>query len=911
MVLLNARSLRNKMPAFRAWVAASCYSAIAVTETWIDTAGRDFLGEFDLPGYAMFSKERVGRRGGGVALYVRRHLAPVGLVTNSPHEFVGVEIRGCNPPLRILVAYRPPHSTVDQDQSLYRDLAEQATEGNVILVGDFNCHVDWERLSGDLESMRLVEFSNDCFLTQMVDEPTRGRNILDLVFTSEEEMVRGVEVGPGLDGSDHEVVNFEVLVRAESERIRPRARLNLRRANFVSFVRELQALVIQPQDSVEELWCVLREKYLDIQSRCIPLKRGGSTAKRNPGWFSAEIEAAIGERKRLYRAVRADPSPRAERELKNQRRLVKGLVRRAKAGEEERVALTCGDNPKEFYAFVNRHKVRKPLGPLQAAGGLLTEDGELAEEFNRYFTSVFTVEEAGEPAPVLVYEGVVLEEVEFGEEEVLDRLTDLDPHKAPGPDGFLPKVMREVASGLAPHLSQVFRWSLETGQVPSDWRTAEVCPIHKKGPEDQASNFRPVSLTSVPGKVLEGVLKTRIVRHLEDNGLLLDSQHGFRAGRSCLTNLLEFYHKMFEKYDRSGVVDVIFLDFQKAFDKVPHRRLMVKVRALGIRGRVAQWLEEWLRGRKQRVMVSGTASAWSDVTSGVPQGSVLGPLLFLIYINDIDISLVTRISKFADDTKLGVDAANGEEVEELRRDLGLIGEWSDRWQMPFNTGKCSVLHVGRANVRTTYHLCGDVLSSKEKEVDLGVIVNSDFKFGEQCIAAERKAQKVLGYVKRLFTHRNRRVVMTLYKTLVRPLLEYACQFWSPTYRRDVDRLERVQMRATRLVPELRHYGYERRLVALDLMTLEQRRLRGQLIETYKIMRGHSTLDPTVFSLSQNPTRNHGYKLVNPRFRTNKYRDLMTVKVCALWNSLPSEVVNAPSVEGFKRRLDKIIRHLRY
>jgi len=908
VVLLNARSLRNKMPQFRAWVAASSYSAIAITETWLDT-GRDFLGEYHLPGYAMFSKERVGRRGGGVLLYVRTHLSAIEVRTESPHEFVGADLRGCNPSLRIVVAYRPPHLSRESDESLYRDLARVVQDGATVLVGDFNCHVDWEQGRAGAEGMRLVDFANDCFLTQVVREPTRGRNTLDLVFASEEELVRQVEIGPALDGSDHEVVAFEVVVRPDAERIRSGVRLNLRLANFGRFVRELEEADIQPGASVEEEWMELRERYLDIQSRCIPAKRVGGSQKRNPTWFSRELAAAIGERKRLYRAFRADPSPEPERALTQQRRLVKRMTRQAKAEEERRVALTCKDNPKEFYAFVNRHKAGRSLGPLKTAtGDVLTEEGEMAEEFNSYFASVFTVEDVRAPAPVVVYEGAErLEEVGISLEEVRACLEQLNPHKAPGPDGFLPKVMREVASGLAPHLSRVFRRSLETGEVPTDWRRADVVPIPKKGPEDTAGNFRPVSLTSVPGKVLESVLKTRIARHLEENGLLLNSQHGFRSGRSCLTNLLEFYHAMFQEYDRSGAVDVVFLDFQKAFDKVPHRRLMAKVRALGIGGQVARWIEEWLAGRRQRVVVRGTSSEWCDVTSGVPQGSVLGPLLFVIYINDIDSGLLTRMSKFADDTKLGVDAANEAEVEQLRRDLGRLGEWSEKWQMPFNTGKCSVVHVGVANPRTQYRLCGELISPKLSELDLGVVVNSEFKFGEQCIAAEKKAQKVLGYVKRLFVHRDRRTVMTLYKTLVRPILEYAVQFWSPTYRVDVDRLERVQRRATKLVPELRNFGYERRCRELDLLTLEQRRLRGQLIETFKIVRGHSTLDPgAIFSFNENPTRGHGFKLVPPRFRTNKFRDLMTVKICPAWNALPAEVVAASSVEEFKRSVDRTV-----
>ena len=887
------------------------YDIIAISETWLDTERRDYDGEYHLPGYTMFHKDRVGRLGGGVLLYVRSHLKAVALLINSPHELVSAVVKGCTPPLRLVVVYRPPHSGRISDETLYADLSG-LVQGNTIVMGDFNCPLDWNQLVAAAEGMRLIEFSNDCFLSQMVRVPTRGRNTLDLVFTSEEEMVRQVEVGEGLAGSDHGMVSFEVLIDADREQLSFNRRLNLRRANYPRFVGALQNFRLQPTASAEELWQQFNSQYQEIQARCIPLKRVGGTAKVKPSWFSQELSAAIAERKRLYRTVQFGPSPEAVALLARQRRAVKRMVRRAKASEENRVALACKDNPKEFFAYVNQHKVKKQLGPLQSSNGLLITDNlGIAQEFNQYFSSVFTVEDARLPPPVITYDGnEPLEGISIVQDKIYEKLSQLDPYKAPGPDNFLPTVMKAVAVGLAPHLVPVFNASMETGVVPLDWRSANVCPIHKKGPEDQASNFRPVSLTSVPCKVFESLVKDAIVDHLERNELLSDSQHGFRAGRSCLTNLLEFYHAMFGAYDESGSVDVVYLDFRKAFDKVPHQRLMAKVRALGIVGKVADWIEAWLSNRRQRVVVSGTPSGWSVVTSGVPQGSVLGPLLFLIYINDIDTGIISKMSKFADDTKLGINAANPTAVTELRRDLARIGEWSETWQMPFNTSKCKVLHVGGQNPQSDYNLLGSPISASPQELDLGVIMTSEFKFGAQCVAAERKAQKILGYIKRVFIHRNRRTVMTLYKSLVRPHLEYAVQFWSPSYRCDIERLERVQARATKLVPEIRNKGYARRLLDLDLLTLEQRRLRGQLIESFKVIRGFSALDPAmIFSFNRNPTRNHGYKLVVPRFRTNKFRDLMTVKVCSVWNALPEELVNAPSVESFKRNLDKIIRRL--
>lgn len=914
MVVLNARSLRNKIPEFRALVASSALDIIAITETWISDS-RDFDGEFHLPGYTMFKRDRIGRAGGGVMVYARHHLTPVLVPNVSQFEIIGAELRGLEFPLQILVVYRPPKSLRDSDLALYGVLTDMLQDKPSILVGDFNCLVNWDLGIAAGEGLRLLDFSNDNFLSQMVRHPTRGDRVLDLVFTSDEDLITEVVVDEGLANSDHRMVSCRVTVSSPPEAPTFRRKLNLRRANYRSFVLKLRELAPFDLLSVEETWTAFRSSYLAIQDACIPRKRVGGTAKMNPRWFTSAIGRAIRERRRLYRSAKELPSPETERLLTVQRRVVKRMVRRAKVAEEHRVALACRENPKEFFGFVNSYKPRVPLGPvLDNDGALVTSSVGIAREFNEYFSSVFTVEDNDAlPEPVVVYDGDdILEEITVTAPMVAAKIEGLDPNKAAGPDGFLPAVVKAVADGIVPHLVGIFNSSLLTAEVPLDMRSADVSPIHKKGPLEERGNFRPISLTSVPGKLLESLVKDSIVNHLDRHSLIGNSQHGFRHGRSCVTNLLEFYHAMFATYDHSRCVDVVFLDFKKAFDKVPHRRLMLKVRALGIGGSVARWIESWLVNRRQRVVVSGVPSDWTAVTSGVPQGSVLGPLLFLIYINDLDTGLLSKVSKFADDTKLGIDAADHNRVMALRQDLASIGKWSEEWQMPFNCSKCEVLHVGRGNPRAEYALLGSPVRETSQVPDLGVLVTSDFKFSAHCLVAEKRAQKMLGYIKRVFKHRTSQVVLTLFNAMVRPLLEYGAQFWSPTLRQDIARLEKVQARATRLVPSMRHWGYQRRLEALGLFTLEQRRLRGQLIETFKVLRGFDDVAVSnYFVLCQNQTRSHGWKVVPPRFNTTIFRDFMTARVCNVWNRLPDVVVNATSVETFKRRLDRILPDLTY
>ena len=289
---------------------------------------------------------------------------------------------------------------------------------------------------------------------------------------------------------------------------------------------------------------------------------------------------------------------------------------------------------------------------------------------------------------------------------------------------------------------------------------------------------------------------------------------------------------------------------------------------------------------------------------------MLGPILFIIYINDFDIGLISKLSKFADDTKMGINAVDDEAVENLKADLKRIEEWSEKWQMPFNVDKCKVMHIGFRNRKIKYELFGREIESCEMERDLGVVITNDMKSSRQCIEAEKKAQKLLGYIKRQFSSRKKETILTLYKALVRLHLEYAVQFWAPSLRKDIERLESVQARATKLISDIRGIGYERRLEQLNLFSLEARRLRGQLIETFKIIKGINKIDfRTLFSMSSNQTRSNGWKLDLCRFNTNQCGNFMTFKIPATWNKLPVEVVNSETVSEFKQKLDKIIHLL--
>ena len=415
-------------------------------------------------------------------------------------------------------------------------------------------------------------------------------------------------------------------------------------------------------------------------------------------------------------------------------------------------------------------------------------------------------------------------------------------------------------------------------------------PLFKKGKRNQPSNYRPIALTSQIVKIFEKCIINKIKPFLSRTGLIKPCQHGFQDKASCISQLLECMEEWTTSFDRKTSTDIIYLDFAKAFDTVPHERLLAKLHAMGIQGNLLKWLRTFLTCRYQRVQLRNGGSSWTKVISGVPQGSILGPTLFLLYINDLPDHVHSQIKLFADDTKIYRNIFNISDCHSLQNDLAAMAEWSRQWLLSFNETKCVVLRL-RKTLEFIYSLNSTPLNEVPHQKDLGVHISNNLHPRHHILEITKSANKRLGLIKRCFSTRNKDTLSILYKSIVRPVLEYGSPVWSPWLKKDKELLDKVQTNFSKICNNT------------DLEPLTSRRERCDLVETYKFLNHHYKTNPqTFFQRSQLQLRGHSFKLKKQHSYTDTRKHFFSNRVVNPWNQLPEETVTAPSLDAFKNHL---------
>ena len=419
---------------------------------------------------------------------------------------------------------------------------------------------------------------------------------------------------------------------------------------------------------------------------------------------------------------------------------------------------------------------------------------------------------------------------------------------------------------------------------------------------------------------MERLVRDALMEYVERNGHLSDAQHGFRTGRSTQTNLIEFLDATTKWMDEGKAFDIVYLDFSKAFDKVCHKRLIKKLEDIGIGGKILAWIKNWLSGRQQRVKVEDQFSDWVDVLSSVVQGSVLGGTLLDIFIDDIrKVVLDALIQMFADDTKVALTIENEEDCKKMQQIIDNLVEWAEKWKMSFNIEKCKIIHVGHKNPRKKYYMNGKELKEEDDEKDLGIFVDANMKPGKQCMTAAKSANFALGQIQRAFHFQKKDYLVPLYKTFVRPKLEYASSAWCPWLEKDKKQLEKVQERLVRMISDIKGATYEEKLKDAGLTTLVKRRERGDAIQAFKTIKDFSRVKTDKWfefeAESARPTRSNTliteegekrrkFVMKSETARLETRKNSYRIRVAKLWNEIPDWVKEKESVNAFKNAYDK-------
>jgi len=831
-------------------------------------------------------------------------------------EIVVVDIHIIGTKFRIVTVYRPPEWISAQNEHLVAALGVLCdVRYPVILLGDYNApHIDWPSLSAtrnDGKSNIIADFCRTNSLVQLVDFPSRATNdhILDLLLTTDPLCVLDVMRRDAICWSDHYAISCKLNV-ARPPIFHP--------GTYVPDFRHAQYHRILPYLSTVN-WVaefdniVSPEEYLQVISRhldyCIrnfvPKKRiGGNRAKQYP----RAIKKLLLKRKVLW-SRRLQPG---------------GLERYRTFAERVKTEITAFETAKEraivadgslnsFYRFTKSQMKSRASGIAalkRPDDTWCITDHDKAALLSENFATYFITDDGNEPDfPSRVPPNVSISEVLFTPEKVRRVLAKLPKKYSRTPDGYPAAFLKNLSTVIAEPVATLFTICFRQGILPDIWKTALVTPVFKrKGSASNPQNYRPISLTCFLCKVFETIMREDIAVYLYENELISREQYGFLAKRSTTTQLLSTFNFWTKAVDERHSVDAIFLDFTRAFDQVSHLKLLLKLKAYGIQGALLSIILDFLIGRSQIVAIGDSLSESVPVISGIPQGTIYGPLCFILYINDLPEQIPQVLTKlYADDSKLYSIVDSEVDRNTLQRALTTVKDWASKWQLTLSIGKCYSMSFSNIRRPNVYEIDGAELNSQTSVIDLGIVVNPNLKSSDHCRAKVKKAHSRMWLLFETFRVSRPETLVFAFKVFVRPLLESSSQVWSPYLLKDVELIERVQHYFTWRIYCRFNWDmdtYSNRCARLNLDFLETRRIVADLILTYKML--HNLVDfpadPLFMYSPRQVGRNIG-NLIIPPARLDIRRYFFAVRIPHIWNRMKVITKHANNLNAFRACLD--------
>lgn len=789
----------------------------------------------------------------------------------------------------------------------------------LFLLGDFNIpNITWNSeppLMHPVSSLakEFLDFCSVFSFTQVVKQPTRitqsAANTLDLVLSSRSDFISDITYLPGL--SDHALLSFHVNLSRPLAPKKSKTFRNYKKANFEAINNELSAFLdIFLEDfnlrSVQANWNLYLAKVNELTNKYIPTYT--VRHNRNAPWYNLHIKRLSNKKKRLFKSAKRSSNDRWIPYKQAADEYVSAVKKAKEEFQQQTLPLMLTTDTKKFWRVINPKDDNKII--LIDDTDNVIPSNLCASTLNECFIRNFS--ESADPSLPFVhsYDYAVMFPILIEPAGVEHLLRSLKPSSAPGCDLVNPKFLKSTSVYSSIILTKIFQQSLDNGFLPAEWKVGKVIPLHKSGNKTSALNYRPISLTSIPCKILEHILFSNLANFLESNSFFTFAQHGFRKTYSCETQLVSFMHKMNIILDHSSSADCIFLDFSKAFDKVCHKLLLYKLRQLNLDHKLLTWLEFFLINRSQFVSANDLTSEPRSVHSGVPQGSVLGPLLFLIYINDLASTVSSHIHLFADDCVLFREITCDNDIICLQSDLNAISVWCEAWRMELNINKCKLMHVSRKPCQLPKYCLNNIpLDPVSSYKYLGIHISHDLTWTAHTTYVINNANRMLGYLRRNFARASSSLKLLLYTTLIRSKLEYAASVWDPSQENLINSLEMVQNNSVRFI--LSNYNRTASISSmkssLSLPSLASRRKAFRLSLFHKLFYHSHLHDELILPPQYISSRfDHANKVGIPSARTNAFFQSFLPRTSDEWNRLPASIATIEDSHHFKNALANIV-----
>ena len=913
------------------------FSVIAMTETWLSD---DEANLFNITNYNHFSSSRQDKRGGGVSVHIAEtsHCVQRPDISNSLNsdiiESIFVESDFNLIKYIIGVIYRPPSSSLQTFlEQMNQLLGILKQEGKLIyLIGDFN--IDLAKYDSNETISDFFNLMYSHSYKSLINKPTRvqghSSSIIDNIFTNDLESTHSSGILLA-DISDHFPIFTLKSCNSDSKnehRIKYRQLSENNQEKFLNCLEREQWQIVFAHSDAQKAYTSFSELLSNHYNQCFPLIERKRTKRDNNKWITTGLRTSIKQKNKLYVKYKRIPSVYNEIVYKRYRKKLQLLIVAAKKLHYQSLLNQFKNNSKKVWEtikeVIGKQNSKTEIQSISANGRTVTDKSQIASTLNKYFVSVgpnldTDIPEA-EVTPLHYLRGNYINSIfltPVDTEEVLSNLRNLKDSSS-GHDDYKPKIIKRAAAFLAAPLVHIINISFQTGVVPDELKYAHITPIFKSGDHNLPQNYRPISVLPVFSKVFERLLYNRLYTFLQAHNVITEYQYGFQSGYSTEMALIHTIEEISSKLDKGEKVIGLFLDLKKAFDTVNIEILLLKLNHYGVRGKSLDLIKNYLTNRKQAVIVDDCKSEQLYTTCGVPQGSILGPLLFLIYVNDLCNALKKTFPiMYADDTNIFLSGQNVEEMTVIfNSEMKQLNQWFRANRLSLNLKKTHALLFslnrsdGSQNLAIEFDDCP--IETLDKTTFLGVRINRHLDWKNHIQYINNKIAKSTGILKKLSRVFNQQTLRMLYFSLIYPYLTYCNIIWGNGYLTHLNKILLQQKRIIRIICNVPMLTHTQPLFhQTGILKIEDMYSYSCSIFSYKL----------IHSIFPTPFKNRFSYLLTPRniqYFTRTDTNTVEIPFCKttmrqrtigynlpkIYNNflIPNDFLSSPSIHIFKRAI---------